>query len=99
EIGDGASQPLREGVEHLPQPAQVGFLSEGIQEAGDVPAVRDVVLAVKVKQVAQRGIAVQFGHTGLEADVAADDGKQDDAPENSNGIVVASVAACLAKAI
>ena len=75
----------------------VGFLAEGFFEPRHVPLGRDAVFGVDADQPPQRLVAFEFGQTGFGMRMPQCDGKDDDAPQDMDGVVVASFAACAAE--
>ena len=86
---------LNQDIEDLPQLAQVGFLAEDVQEAGEVPQVGDMGGGGDAEQAVDGGVAVQFGQTGLDGEMPQGDGENDDAPEVFDGKIVAAATAGL----
>lgn len=80
-------------VEALPHQFQVLGLTEDREEAGQVPPVRDGVLALDADQQSEGGVAAEFFETGFGGGVPQQDGEQEDPPEDADGVVVAAAVA------
>src|SRR5262249_51546749 len=90
-----AGQVVEDGAEG----GQVGRLAQDVEEAGQVPAVGDVLLGGDADEAAQRRGAGQLGQAVVEAAGGQGEGQDDDGPQAVDGVVVAAVAAGGAEAV
>jgi integrase len=86
------AQALDHHAEDFLEKRPVGLLSQRFQEAGNVPAVRDVCGRFGAHDLLQRGIALQFPQAGFHVLVSEEDRQQHDAPEDAHWIIIASAA-------
>ena len=83
---------LREYEEDGTQVRQVRFLTEGHQETRQVIGTGDLVFGFDAEHQAQRGVALEVLQASIDREVTQGDGQQEGAPEDLDGIVVASLA-------
>jgi hypothetical protein len=92
QVGHRQAQALDHHAEDFLEERPVGLLSQRFQEAGNVPAVRDLFGRFDAHDLLQRGIALQLPQAGFHVLVSEDDRQQHDAPENAHRIIIASAA-------
>jgi hypothetical protein len=70
QVRERQAQPPRQVIEDAAEGGQVGSLAEHVQEAGEVPAVGDVLLGGDAEQAAKGRVAVQLGQAGVVFELA-----------------------------
>ena len=70
----------------------MGFLTEHLQEPGDVMALRDLLGRFNADHRLQGRIASQLSQAGFEVAVPQGDGQDDHSPEHAHGIIIATAA-------
>ena len=93
------TEALGQDVEDGAQSGEVRLGAEHFEEAGEVPIVGNVLDGAEAEEAVPGRVAVQFGDAGGEGGVTQGDGEDNGAPQDIDGEVVASLAACVAEAI
>ena len=98
QIGHGRAEVFDQRVEDVAQGLQVNGLAQHVEKTRQVVRPRDVADLGDAEDGTQSGIAVQLGQAVVEPDVTAQDAEHDHAPQHTDRVIVATVAARLTAA-
>jgi len=76
-----------------------GFLAEDGEEAGEIPAIGDVLFVFDTDEEPQGGVAAEFVEAGGHGGVAEKDGEEEATPEDADGELVAAVVTALGEGV
>jgi hypothetical protein len=99
EIEHGNAQTLHHLIEDIAEEIEVRGLTENREEAGEVPSVGHSVLALDADEQAEGSVSLEFAQTSLDAVVSENDGQEKHAPENRDGVGVASIVSSLSECV
>ena len=66
-------------------------MPQDVQKPRQIPVLWDLGLSLHTEQPTERGIAPQFGQAGVIRGMSQQGGQHGDAPEDGDGIVIASM--------